>query len=188
MRTLANSFLFEFPDAIANIPGTLAARQLILKRALEYLDSLAQEAGDDLPLKSELAVAYDRVGNLTWDVAASLDIHRKAVRINEGLVQAEPANRKYREQLFDSYNSMGDSLKDKNDSAGSLESYRKATTVMESLHRTDPNSLEYHKSLADAYERVGIILERMGQTDQALDYHFKAAALLRVALSQLQRH
>jgi serine/threonine protein kinase len=182
VRKLANSFLFEFPDAIENIPGTLAARQLILKRALEYLDNLAQEAADDRPLKSELAVAYNRVGTLTWDVAASLDIHRKAVAIDESLVKAEPANRKYREQLFDSYNSVGDSLKDKNDSAGSLESHRRAMTVMESLLRTDPGSLEYRKNLADADERVGIILELMGQTDQALEYHFKASELLRAAL------
>ena len=182
VRKLANSILFEFPDAIANIPGTLAARQLILKRALEYLDSLAQEAGDDRPLKSELAVAYNRVGTLTWDVAASLDTHRKAVRINESLVKAEPANRKYREQLFDSYNSVGDSLKDKNDSAGALDSYRKAMSVMESLLGTDSNSIEYQKKLADAFERTGIILELMGQTDQALECHFKAADMLRTAL------
>ena len=182
VRKLANSILFEFPNAIANIPGTLAARQLILKRALEYLDSLAQEAGDDRPLKSELAVAYSRVGTLTWDVAASLDTHRKAVRINESLVKAEPANRKYREQLFDSYNSVGDSLKDKNDSAGALDSYRKAMSVMESLLGTDFNSLEYQKNLADAFERTGIILELMGQTDQALECHFKAADMLRTAL------
>ena len=63
VRKLANSFLFEFHDSLEKIPGTLAARQLILKRALQYLDGLAQESGDDLPLNSDLAEAYDRLGN-----------------------------------------------------------------------------------------------------------------------------
>ena len=33
VRRLANSFLFEFHDAIADLPGTLRARQLVVKRA-----------------------------------------------------------------------------------------------------------------------------------------------------------
>jgi non-specific serine/threonine protein kinase/serine/threonine-protein kinase len=47
VRKLANSFLFEFHDAIQNLPGSTPARELVVKRALEYLDGLAKEAGDD---------------------------------------------------------------------------------------------------------------------------------------------
>ncbi len=182
VRNLAHSFLFEFPDAIQNIPGTLAARQLILKRALEYLDDLAQEAGDDRPLKSELAVAYDRVGTLTWDVAASLATHRKALGINESLVQAEPANRKYKEQLAASYSSVGDALKDISDSAGALENYRHSISIAQALLRSDPKDSKYESQLGDTYERMGIILEQMGRTDEALEWHFKASDLMKAAL------
>jgi len=44
VRKLANSFLFEFDDAIRNLPGSTPARSLVVKRALEYLDGLAGEA------------------------------------------------------------------------------------------------------------------------------------------------
>src|SRR5712664_85981 len=44
VRKLANSFLFEVHDAIERLPGSTAARELVIKRALEYLDKLAQEA------------------------------------------------------------------------------------------------------------------------------------------------
>src|SRR5262249_39357611 len=37
VRRLANSFLFEFHDAIENLPGSTPARELVVKRALEYL-------------------------------------------------------------------------------------------------------------------------------------------------------
>jgi non-specific serine/threonine protein kinase/serine/threonine-protein kinase len=58
----ANSFLFEFHDAIADLPGTTKARELVVRRALEYFDSLVAEVGDDDTLRAELAAAYEKVG------------------------------------------------------------------------------------------------------------------------------
>ena len=40
----STSFLFEFHDAIATLPGSTPARLLVVSKALEYLDSLAAEA------------------------------------------------------------------------------------------------------------------------------------------------
>ncbi|MFN2508001.1 MAG: protein kinase [Chthoniobacterales bacterium] len=64
VRKLANSFLFEFHDAIAALPGATAARQLIVTRALEYLDKLAREAAGQRSLELELAEAYLKVGDV----------------------------------------------------------------------------------------------------------------------------
>ena len=64
MRRTANSFLFEFHDAIADIPGTTKARALVVRRALEYLDSLVAEVEDDDTLRAELASAYEKVGTV----------------------------------------------------------------------------------------------------------------------------
>jgi serine/threonine protein kinase len=64
VRQLANSFLFEFHNAIATLPGATAARQLVVNRALEYLDKLSREARGDTALQIELAEAYLRVGDV----------------------------------------------------------------------------------------------------------------------------
>ena len=64
VRRLANSFLFEIHDLIRDLPGSTPARQLLVKRALEYLDSLAKERGDDPSLVRELAAAYQKVGDV----------------------------------------------------------------------------------------------------------------------------
>ena len=40
------------------------ARRMVVKRALEYLDSLAQEAAGDTSVQRELAAAYERVGDV----------------------------------------------------------------------------------------------------------------------------
>ena len=177
VRKLADSFLFEFHDSIEKIPGTLAARQLILKRALEYLDSLAQESGDDLALKSELAEAYDRVGTLTWDVDASFEAHRKALTINRRLVEAQPTNRYYREQLCSSYVLVADALKDRGDTVGALANLRRAVAVIESLVKTYPGNAKYLFELASTYEETGLILERIGRVDESLEFQYKTLAL-----------
>ena len=64
VRTLANSFLFEFHDAIQPLSGSTPARKLVVSRALEYLDKLAVEATDDVALQRELGTAYERIGKI----------------------------------------------------------------------------------------------------------------------------
>ena len=44
---LANRFLFDFHDQIRNLPGSTAAREMIVATALEYLDSLSKDARND---------------------------------------------------------------------------------------------------------------------------------------------
>ena len=64
VRRLANSFLFEFHDAVVDLPGALGARQLVVTRAAEHLDDLAHDAEDDVGLQRELATANMRLGDI----------------------------------------------------------------------------------------------------------------------------
>jgi non-specific serine/threonine protein kinase/serine/threonine-protein kinase len=89
VRRLSTSFLFDFHDAIATLPGSTPARLLVVSKALEYLDSLASEAGDDRELQKELAAAYDRVGDVQGnpgaanlgDIDGAIKSYRKAEAI-----------------------------------------------------------------------------------------------------------
>ena len=62
VRSLSNSLIFDIHDSIKDLPGSTPARKLIVDRALQYLDSLAQESRGDISLQRELAAAYERVG------------------------------------------------------------------------------------------------------------------------------
>ncbi len=53
--------MFEVHDAIATLPGSTPARELLVSRALKYLDSLAAEASGDPLLQRDLATAYEKV-------------------------------------------------------------------------------------------------------------------------------
>ena len=80
VRQLANTFLFEFHDAIADVPGTTKARELVVKRAVEHLASLSREAEGDPGLQRELGQAYLRLGQVMGGVGvANLGDRRGAV-------------------------------------------------------------------------------------------------------------
>ena len=64
VRQLTDSFLFEFHDAIRNLPGSTPARELVVKRALQYLEKLSSIKGGDAELQRELATAYERVASV----------------------------------------------------------------------------------------------------------------------------
>jgi tetratricopeptide (TPR) repeat protein len=179
VQNLAASFVFEIPDTIENVPGTLAVRQLMVTRATAYLDSLAEDSGRDTGLQHQLAAAYDRIGSLTFNTTKSLDLHRKALTISRSLVAAQPGNEKYREQLYQSYSLVGDLLREQGNTAGAIENYRQAMAAMESLGRNAPNVPQYALDLADAYGQMGMMLSHAGRNDDALGYYNKGMALLR---------
>ncbi len=84
VRRLANTALFEVHATLENVAGGMATRRLLVATALEYLDDLAREAGDEPELLVELATAYERTAEIqgmpgwpsegrTGDALASLE-------------------------------------------------------------------------------------------------------------------
>ena len=100
VRQLANSFLFEFHDAIAKLPGATPARELVLTRAEQYLDGLSREASNDVELKRELAESYERIGeaqglyydaNLGKSAEAAKNLE-KSIALYRDVVNARPSD------------------------------------------------------------------------------------------------
>ena len=100
VRRLANSVIYELHDAIGNLPGATPVRQLMVTRALEYLDRLSAEDRDDLALKRELADAYQRVGQVQGggvganlgDTKGAVESYRKALAIRQALAGRSPVD------------------------------------------------------------------------------------------------
>jgi non-specific serine/threonine protein kinase/serine/threonine-protein kinase len=97
VRRLSNSLLFELSPRIERLPGATSARDLLVRRALEYLDSLANEAADDRGLQMELAAAYEKIGDLEGNPTnpnlieydAAIASYRKARRIRQPVTGAD---------------------------------------------------------------------------------------------------
>ncbi len=63
VRKLATVLVFDAHDAIRNLPGSTAAREMLADAAAQQLDQLARGAAGDRELERELARAYVRLGD-----------------------------------------------------------------------------------------------------------------------------
>ena len=184
VRQLANSFMFEIHDAIANLPGSTPARNLLVKRAMEYLDSLSREAGNDPALQSELATAYQKMADVQGnpfyanlgDSTGALSSYRKALAIRERLASADPKNAKVHRDLATTYDSVGDMMWATGELAGALENYRKSLEVRKEL-LSDSTEAEARHDLALSYERIGDTLAKKGDFNAALESQRDALAI-----------
>ena len=208
VRRLANMFMFDYHDAIATLPNSTPVRQRLVKDALEYLDRLAQEAGDDRALQRELAAAYLKVGEIQGgaaaarsgatisaanlgDTAGAQESFRKAQAILERLVALEPGNRETREHLANTYAHFGDPvLMGGGDPGVAYEYLRKSAPIYEDLLRSDPSNKRLLSKLSVVYESTarmlyGPNLAHLGDLPGAIDHQRKAMAINR-RLSELE--
>ena len=184
VRTLANSLMFEIHDGIHNLPGSTQVRELLVRKALLYLDSLSQEASGDLSLQRELAAAYDRVGELQWssesanegDSVGALQSYHKALAIRESLVAADPKDSTIQVELADQYFRLADTIEATGDFSGALDDLRKIPPILEKVaaQSGDPKLLDRQ---AGMYYYLGRTLNEMGDPAGALENYRKAAAI-----------
>jgi hypothetical protein len=62
LTNLANRTLFDVDTAVQSLPGALAARQLIVKTTLDYLERLEKDASGDRRIRLVLSAAYYKIG------------------------------------------------------------------------------------------------------------------------------
>ena len=163
VRKLTTSILFEFDTAIQNLPGSTPARQLLVERALEYLNKLAQQARSDPGLQRELAEAYLKVGDVQGnpydanlgDTQGAVESYQKALAISESLTRSNPEDRVSSEYLARSYQSLGEVLPTLGKPTEASADLRKASEILASLVNARPADQELRFRLANSYQVLG---------------------------------
>ncbi len=187
VRKLANAYLFEFHDAIEKLQGATQARELVVKRALEYLDSLAREAGDDPSLQEELAAAYLKVGDVQGrpgfpnlgQKGEAMQSYRKALTLREALLATGIKSLEFRRDLATNYDRIGDTLRTIGDSTRAIEHYRKSLALREEIAAADA-TMASRSALATSYQRIGDTLALTGDGKGALENQRRALPLFEV--------
>ena len=166
VRKLANSLIFEVHDSIQDLPGATRARKIILQRALEYLDSLASESGNEPDLMRELAIAYERVGalqgnpydpNLGDMKGASVSL-KKSIELLEALVRSNPTSSKDQVELAVAYLDYSDFLGEgTGDLHSSYDYCRKAVTILDHEAAVNPTDFHTITQQTRAYSSLGFI-------------------------------
>jgi eukaryotic-like serine/threonine-protein kinase len=185
VRKLANSVVFELHDAIENLPGATAARELLVRRALEYLDSLAAESAGDLTLQRELATAYERVASVQGqpfrpnlgNSQGALENLQKAVAIREGILAADLENRVARREVATVYGRLCELvvfLERKGP-----EYCRKALAIRQQLVAANPADAQARLELATGYDQASGDLSSSGDLQGALEYQRRALTIFK---------
>ena len=125
VRKLANTFIFDVHGAIEKLPGSLAARQMLVKTSLEYLDSLAAETGSDRGLRREIASGYRKIAGIEGDTqnanvgeaGAGRRHAQKSVALLEALDREDPRDLATLRELRAAKSLLARLLKDAGDPA-----------------------------------------------------------------------
>ncbi|HMW03239.1 MAG TPA: serine/threonine-protein kinase, partial [Acidobacteriota bacterium] len=115
-RALASKLVFHFHDEIEKLPGSTPARRELVQEAITYLDRLATESQDDMSLKTELALAYRKIGDVQGrpfvanlgDTSGALQNYRKSFVLLTQLATAQPVNVPLQLELATSYERLGE--------------------------------------------------------------------------------
>ncbi|MGH9656458.1 MAG: protein kinase domain-containing protein, partial [Bryobacteraceae bacterium] len=118
IRGLAHSVVFEIHDAIAGLPGSTPAEQLLVARALHYLNALAKDRGNDPGLMFDLAQSYMKIGDAQGnperadlgDRAGALASYRKARKLLLELRHRNSANANIEQWLANADENIADVL------------------------------------------------------------------------------
>jgi eukaryotic-like serine/threonine-protein kinase len=192
VRALANSLLFELDGAIRDLPGSTAARELVVGKALEYLDDLAAEAGpEEGELQEELADAYERVGDIQGhpdisnlgDLDAALASYGKAASIREALVVRAPTDIDARRAVASLLDRQATVIWWQGDTTRSLAVQRQALGLRRALLAADPDSAELQSEVAESLEDVADLLVWVNEYEAA-QAHYAEALALRSRLSE----
>jgi eukaryotic-like serine/threonine-protein kinase len=173
VRNLANSLLFDIHDSIVNLPGATAARKVLVDRAVQYLDSLAQEAAEDPGLQREVASAYERLGDLQdkplsassslGDEVAAMQSYNKSLNLREKLARTNQANAADAVSLARIHRLIANAEADSGDVSTALEHAKRALAISTAASEARRgNNTATEAELAWDYMALGNIESRGG--------------------------
>ncbi len=180
VRKLSNSLLFEITPKIERLQGSIEAREILVKRALEYLDSLANESQPDAALSSELASAYEKIGDLQGNIAkpnlsdftGAIESYEKASAIRRNL----PQTTENQKLLAENFRDLANIRFVQNDIKGSLQNSEAALKIYETLLAENPESFALKTSLIETQLDYAQTYSNNNQYEIAVPLQRKALA------------
>lgn len=155
-RDLATAMLFEVDEAIRVMPGSTAARKLLVEKSQTYLRELSQRSQQDPGLRLDLARSYRGLGDIQGrtdsaslgDSEGALASYARAAALLEELVQTAGPRDRSRYELSILYQRQGSLL-------GALHRLKeadavlvKATALTEAYAQAQPDDVQSRLLLA----------------------------------------
>jgi len=163
VQQFSRSLLFEIHESLRTLPGATEPRRLLLDRAVQFLDGLAQDAGDDVALRLELAEGYRRLGHVqgsslsenVGNVSAAKASFDKAVRLAEDALTRDPRSVAAAVVATGAYDDVSDARLEAGDFDGAEDAFRRHREIAERLEHEHPTDSAALVSVASSYRNLG---------------------------------
>ena len=178
VRKIANSFLFEFHDAIAPLKGATPARALVIKTGAGVSGGTrARCAGDDPELLRELARSYvmlgDILGEMSFanlgDTKGSIESYQQAESLHRALMAATPPSAQNRRGLMVIQQRIAFAYLKIGRPKDALQLLEVAGTTAEELARASPDSEQAVGDMFVQYERLAAVYDKLGDVPKTLE-------------------
>jgi len=188
VRALANSLMFDVHDSIKTLAGATPARKLLVTKALQYMQSLSEDAAGDPSLQNELAAAYERVGDVQGnphypnlgDTAGALASYRHALTLRESLAANSPTP-EARSNLAADYERMGIILEALKNCRSSLQYLGKEFAIAEELAKSSTD-VQPKDRVAGTHFLMALCYSALQDPKNALA-HYQASAAIRETIA-----
>ncbi|MGB6472575.1 MAG: serine/threonine-protein kinase [Candidatus Sulfotelmatobacter sp.] len=184
LRKLTNSLLFELHDSIQYLPGSTAARELVVRRALEYLDQIAAEAHNEPATLRDLAAAYERLGQILGEeryphlggagsAEQAKQLCDKALAIRRNLAAASPGDPSLQFDLIETMMIVAEMYYQVGDIDGALDLQQQRLAIEERLaarHNSEDLGYDTAQTLID----IGALKIAYDEYASAVDYERRA--------------
>jgi tetratricopeptide (TPR) repeat protein/tRNA A-37 threonylcarbamoyl transferase component Bud32 len=184
IRQLAGDFLIEFDSQIKGFPGATPVRQMVVRKAQQYLEILARENNEDPETALQLANAYNSIGIIQrarnapnlGDTEGARRSYRQALTILDRLESRQGSTPNVKLARINALSGLGDLQTLSGDNRGALSFYRKAEALAEQLSLQAPSSnLEMQRAVLRMHAKVADMLEEAGDAEGA-EARYKRAA------------
>lgn len=194
VRQFSRSLLFDVHEALRGLPGATEPRRVLLERAMQFLDGLAADAGDDTALKLELAEGYRRLGHVqgssvsdnVGDRAGAAASFEKAVRLGAEALAAHPYSLGAINVATGALDDLAQLLRDSQRVEEADRANQQHLALIEALERRLPDDPAARASVASSYLNIGMYEGARGRAEIARERYARSIAVF-AALPAEQR-
>jgi len=193
LRKLTNSMLFEFHDSIENLPGSTSARQMVVRRALEYLNEMDRDAHGNPAVQRDLAAAYERIARIQGEqyrahlggagaAEQSRQLLERALAIRRNLAAGNPGDLNLQFDLLDTIVNVATIYYVAGDLDRALQLQQLGLQIEERL-AVSHHSEELQYRTASTLIGIGVLKYGFGDYERALDYERRSLKIKETLLT-----
>jgi len=184
---LDGSLIFDLHDRLERLPGTTPVREHLVRTALDNLERVAQEAGEEADVLHGLSVAYCKAGDVQGnphhpnlnDAAGADRSYRKARDLAEAAVGKAPSDPAMRRQLMICRNKQGEMAESHGRPREAADHFQAARALADQLAQEAPTDRRFKNDRAVALSHLARLHMALGETPAALDSSRAALDLFR---------